>query len=518
MRILRSVFLCLLAALASCHAPINPDNIVGADHLPSTLFMIDPTRDTTLTTPKGAILKIPRGAFDADSGTVQLEVKEAYSVEDMLRARLLTRGKGVALSSGGMIYINLPGGVSATLRKPIAVSIPTPNLQEGMRRYRGVKNGQDDIDWVDPSPLDSNPATKRLLAGRALFQTNCASCHALKSRVIGPGLAYITSRRPYDWLVRFTRDNMKVLASNDEFACWLYNRYDKTPMNVYPTLSDEEMTLLYGYITNASRQFDSSSIKDDKLSFDSCRQYRELIDSLQVIKDSLQGKRNRLIQANGLQIVRRWYDQAGNRDTGSHVLYVSSAPVTVLPHDPVYYQFQVDSFGWYNVDMPVSELAGVVESDLKVLARGELGTEANVFLIIPARKIIQQGGLLTGAKDEYGFLTGDGKIPLPQGLEAYIVAMGEHEGKVIFGKAKFITSPSQSLPLELSLVSKEEFNRAIDELQLDGLDIRAHDSPHAAEIRSADSVLAALAKLVPANCDCHCRKLDSVFREDSAGK
>jgi len=96
--------------------------------------------------------------------------------------------------------------------------------------------------------------------------------------------------------------------------------------------------------------------------------------------------------------------------------------------------------------------------------------------------------------------------------------MGEHEGKVIFGKAKFITSPSQSLPLELSLVSKEEFNRAIDELQLDGLDIRAHDSPHAAEIRSADSVLAALAKLVPANCDCHCRKVDSVFREDSASK
>ena len=506
-------FLCLLAALASCNAPVNPDQLIGPDHLPSTLFVIDPTRDTTLTTPKGAILKIPSGALDAGgAAAVTLEVKEAYSVEDMLRGRLLTRSKGALLSSGGMIYINVAGGVNATLRKPIAVSIPSPNLQQGMKRYKGVKDKNGIIDWVDPSPLDSNAATARLQMGKRLFQTECAACHALKSQLIGPAMAYITARRPYDWLVKYTRNNTRMLET-DEYACWLYNRYNKTPMNTFPSLTDEDMAALYGYIESASFKFDSSSIKDDKLSFDSCRQYKHLIDSINLIRDSLTGRRNGLIRGNGPQIIRRWYDSAGDLITGYHTLYVSKPPVSIVTHTPVYYQFQVDSFGWYNVDLLADEGAGFFESELKVLPKSELGKEASIFLIIPGRKMIQQGGLLTGAENEYGFLTGDGKIALPQGVEAYIVALGEQDGKVIFGKTRFIISRSQSLPLDLGLVSKEEFNKAIDELQFDRLVIRAQDSKNAAGIRSTDSALAALKKLIPANCDCNCGARDTALFE-----
>src|ERR1700743_3594372 len=80
--------------------------------LPSKIYTIDPGKDTVLRTEHGALISIPAGALDAGGGTMtaQLEIKEAYTIAEMIRDGLTTTSGGNLLSSGGMISIMAAGG------------------------------------------------------------------------------------------------------------------------------------------------------------------------------------------------------------------------------------------------------------------------------------------------------------------------------------------------------------------------------------------------------------------------
>ena len=85
--------------------------------------------------------------------------------------------------------------------------------------------------------------------GKALFQTNCASCHSPIKQIIGPALQGVSSRVPdkallYDWI----HNNAKVLASGNKYFTDLYNQFNKTPMNTFPTLSDKEIGAILTYV------------------------------------------------------------------------------------------------------------------------------------------------------------------------------------------------------------------------------------------------------------------------------
>jgi hypothetical protein len=76
----------LIALIYACtHGDRTLHKLFSAGKLPAQTFVIDITRDTVLTTKKGALIRIPRGALKADNNTVKLEVKEAYSMEDIVK-------------------------------------------------------------------------------------------------------------------------------------------------------------------------------------------------------------------------------------------------------------------------------------------------------------------------------------------------------------------------------------------------------------------------------------------------
>jgi mono/diheme cytochrome c family protein len=85
--------------------------------------------------------------------------------------------------------------------------------------------------------------------GKALFQSDCASCHNPIKQVTGPALKGVTSRVPdkkllHDWI----RNNTAVLASGNKYFNDLYNQFSKTPMNTFPTLTDAEIDAILKYI------------------------------------------------------------------------------------------------------------------------------------------------------------------------------------------------------------------------------------------------------------------------------
>lgn len=84
--------------------------------------------------------------------------------------------------------------------------------------------------------------------GKALFQEKCASCHHPILDGTGPALLGAIERAPnkkllYEWI----RNSQKVLESGDRYYKSIYIKYNKTPMNLFPNLTDEEIEAILLY-------------------------------------------------------------------------------------------------------------------------------------------------------------------------------------------------------------------------------------------------------------------------------
>jgi cytochrome c553 len=85
--------------------------------------------------------------------------------------------------------------------------------------------------------------------GKALFQSNCASCHNPIKQVTGPALKGVTSRVPDQKLLHaWIRNNTAVLASGNKYFNDLFVQFSKTPMNTFPQLTDAEIDAILKYI------------------------------------------------------------------------------------------------------------------------------------------------------------------------------------------------------------------------------------------------------------------------------
>jgi cytochrome c2 len=102
--------------------------------------------------------------------------------------------------------------------------------------------------------VDSHKAARNYrnngIDGKALFIEKCASCHHLINNSTGPALRGAVERAPnkkilYEWI----RNSQKILESGDNYYKSLYIKYNKTPMNLFPTLSDEEIEAILLYVS-----------------------------------------------------------------------------------------------------------------------------------------------------------------------------------------------------------------------------------------------------------------------------
>ncbi len=93
---------------------------------------------------------------------------------------------------------------------------------------------------------------KNLIAqdGKALFQTNCASCHAINKKLTGPALADLESRGPwadrkklYAWI-----RNPAAFAKTDEYSANLLKEYSPVLMTGFASLTDQEIDAIVDYI------------------------------------------------------------------------------------------------------------------------------------------------------------------------------------------------------------------------------------------------------------------------------
>lgn len=83
--------------------------------------------------------------------------------------------------------------------------------------------------------------------GKKIFKTNCAACHKLEGKLIGPELLKIGDKYEDEWLKLWIKDNNALVASGDKLAKTA-SEYSPIAMTPFPQLSDEDLDDLLKYL------------------------------------------------------------------------------------------------------------------------------------------------------------------------------------------------------------------------------------------------------------------------------
>jgi len=86
--------------------------------------------------------------------------------------------------------------------------------------------------------------------GESLFKSNCASCHALNKKLVGPALSGVSERREEEWLLKWVKNSSALIKSGDPDAIAIFEEYNKSAMTAFTHFSDEDVKDILAYIEN----------------------------------------------------------------------------------------------------------------------------------------------------------------------------------------------------------------------------------------------------------------------------
>lgn len=417
---------------------------LNPEQLPSQIFVINPERDTTLVTLQGIILHIKKGDITSnEKGKVSILIKEALNIEDIVLAGLFTQNNGEALSSGGMMYLDGLPGSKISINQPIEVLLPTKKYNRKMLVYEGEEN-DGKINWVNPTSLPPSETSAKISLGEELFKANCGGCHKIFDDLTGPSLFNVTERRPKSWLYDFTRNPSSKMdyensgsKSPDPYAECLFEQWKPLVMPSFSHFSDSALDAIYSFIKAESDAQPSvvGAVKENCCEKCASKSRRLFGDS-----------------------TRNTQDDKVNLDISVAV------PSLAQQNNQTYYNLQISSAGWYNIDMNLKELDACLPSELIVDVEPKDIRNTKVFLVIPDIKVFLEGTQLTGTKSFV--FNKNNNLLLPHGTQCYILAFNESGDKLLYGKKGFVAGPVNKVYVPFTLTNAKSFLENIESLGL----------------------------------------------------
>lgn len=417
--------------------------LLQPSNLNSSFINIDAGKPYTLRTRQGAMVKIAAGSFDVPAGTkVTIELKEAYGMQDMLRAGLTTTSNGKLLQSGGMIFFSATAeGKPVGFLKDVGIDIPATAYNTDMKLFSGEVKEDGTINWVDPVPLtDSTPAVKNLETGRALFKANCASCHRPNAELAGPKLAGARMRAPDpDWVYRFV-NNVNAMVATDAYAMKLKAKYGSVMTQF--NLSKGEVKAIMDYCDSElaiNDSFPAPAVLQDTSTadcgYDTIPVYRS--DSIEVVvADSF-----------------ATYDP------------LEGLPDMVKAGSP-FYSFTIDRNGWYNIDCFIDNNRTLV-SDVILTAAPKDGDYKVIqaYLCMPSKRLLTDGYLYSGS---FTFSSSGEHISLIKNERAFVLMLAWQGEKFFYGVQHFRIASEQHLVVPLKESSPDQVAAFLRKNELDG--------------------------------------------------
>lgn len=110
---------------------------------------------------------------------------------------------------------------------------------------------------TSPTVISSAPRQQEIdHPGQKIFKANCATCHRVHQKLIGPALAGVLERRDSLWVIKMIKNSSQLIASGDPTAVMLFREYNGIQMTSFTSFSDEELRSLLDYIELESARGD----------------------------------------------------------------------------------------------------------------------------------------------------------------------------------------------------------------------------------------------------------------------
>jgi len=449
-------------------------SILTSANLKSLFITLNADSNYVLRTPKGTILKIAKNSFDVGKNVpVKLEIKEAYTIQDILLAGLSTESNGKLLKSGGMIYVNATAnGDEIKLLKPMSISIPGEFYDDSMQLFKGELKNDSSINWVDPQPLDSSAIAKQLARGKALFKANCASCHKLEKDFTGPALKGWRNRVPGgDWIYKYIA-NPYSMQQTDPYARALLRKWN-SQMTAFPLLGKDGVDAIMTYVDNEeglnsfpgeiTAEFAAMADSTGKISnqkvpcgFDTI--YTKPVDTTIKVLSFNDIQPDTIPNSIDINKKNKPEDYEGLRKG-----FTDPNPTSGM------YDFEIDTFGWYNVDAFVEGYDGTENVKINVQLQMQFESDMHVYLFCPDRKMLSVA--YDHNKNNYWFNKNGGTIPLFLDDKAIILAFGSKADKLYYGVAPINIKAEQTINIQIRETTEEVLKSLIKHNNIDGIKI-----------------------------------------------
>ena len=85
------------------------------------------------------------------------------------------------------------------------------------------------------------------VAGKKLFNANCAACHKLNKKAVGPALRGVSAKYDKEWLYSWIKNSSAMIKAGDAQAVAIWEEYNKTAMTAFPQLSNADIDNILVY-------------------------------------------------------------------------------------------------------------------------------------------------------------------------------------------------------------------------------------------------------------------------------
>lgn len=89
--------------------------------------------------------------------------------------------------------------------------------------------------------------------GKTIFISQCAACHNVNVKVVGPALADVDKRHSIEWIINFVHSSQTLVQKKDTSAVNLFKEFNNIVMPDHPDISAEQIKSIVSYIKSQTK-------------------------------------------------------------------------------------------------------------------------------------------------------------------------------------------------------------------------------------------------------------------------
>lgn len=417
---------------------------------------IDPTTDNTIVGQQGTTVLISANSLVDEQGKpisakTNIQLKECYSIADIVASNLQTVHNGEILQTRGMIYLTAttPDGktVSIDKSKPIRFEMPVSSNSPDAKFFKGTRDESGNINWttVEEPSKKLIPFPIKMIAPRPDFE-----CRPDFGFTQDPNIWKDTTAKYY-----YTNDDItkyeNTLLATREFKARYYSYCMSDLTKIYIANLDKNMwevdELVVQYFIKDSTNRVNFELNNIPPGLNGGKRTKEQEDAHQWLVDHAKEYGHKMIEIfkNFAAQKLTKVDQNLKLDT-----------TKIKDFNKAFIAYETVEFGWINCDIFYND-----PNAEKIKLFVQTNEAPSIINIIFKDKRIILDGIEDG-NNKFRFTKNeDGYNKLPKGDTAIILAIGYRDNKIIFASKEIIIGQKGIEKLDLQVITADELKKRL---------------------------------------------------------